>query len=57
MGGGGAVHLSQMERTRRGGDPLSGLKSHLDFLPNNAHFIHNKKKKKQAYNLQVFSFF
>ncbi len=44
-GGGGAVHLSQMERTRRGGDPLSGLKSHLDFLPNNAHFIHNKKKK------------
>ncbi len=34
----------------RGGPP----QSHLDFFPNNAHFIH--KIKTQAYNLHVFVF-
>ncbi len=45
-----------MERKDGGGDPLSGIKSvtHLDFLPNNIHLIHNIKT--QAYNLHVFVF-
>ncbi len=56
---GGAVAASSPlpNEADKGWDPLSGLKSvtHLDFLPNNAHFINTIAT--QAYNLHVFVFF